>query len=592
MIIDSLNDQQKTAVVKDGNVLLTACPGSGKTRVIIHKLAYALNNIDEKSKQRIVALTFTVRASEEIYHRLNAMGINSERVWSGTLHSFCFEWIIKPYSCYLPELENGFLIVDETYASDIIDKLKKKHNLKPIDPINTRFNRDGTFAESKTIQKKVLKEYHERLKTEKLIDFELLLFYSYKLLIKYPKIRKTLSNIFRLVCVDEYQDTQDLLYAIICSIITAGKGKSNLLLVGDTDQAIYASLGGVAKSLEEVQGELETLPIQQLTLSGNYRSSQRIIDFYSSFQTNPIKIDAVGSNKDGNGIVTYNKTIDKGHLIEEIARLIKHSLDTGIPENEICVLVPQWWLITSMTKQLRAKLPDVNFDASGLAPMSRNRNNIWYKLSRLFLTQPKPKIYSLRYKWSTEVIENFREHTNTEFNEQYRSERNVLRLINSITSDEMEGIDYLNDCFDQFLEAVGIDQTIYRQLLINREIFFDVIKSRLEDPVFQVPSDIESFKSFYREMTGVVINTCVGVKGEEYETVIAYGLLKGYIPHWNDIFTGDPVAASKKLLYVICSRAKTNLHLISETGRQTKKGKLLEITPELQNLNFDFDEIY
>src|SRR5699024_3715196 len=109
------------------------------------------------------------------------------------------------------------------------------------------------------------------------------LFYSYKLLIKYPKIRKTLSNIFRLVCVDEYQDTQDLLYAIICSIITAGKGKSNLLLVGDTDQAIYASLGGVAKSLEEVQGELETLPIQQLTLSGNYRSSQRIIDFYSSF---------------------------------------------------------------------------------------------------------------------------------------------------------------------------------------------------------------------------------------------------------------------------------------------------------------------
>src|SRR5690606_18417525 len=217
--------------------------------------------------------------------------------------------------------------------------------------------------------------------------------------------------------------------------------------------------------------------------------------------------------------------------------------------------------------------------------------NIWYKLSRLFLTEPKPKIYSLRYKWCTEVIENFREHTNTEFNEQYRSERNVLRLINSITSDETEGIDYLNDCFDQFLEAIGIDQTIYRQLRINREIFFDVIKNRLEDPVFQVPSDVESFKSFYREMTGVVINTCVGVKVEEFETVIAYGLLNGYIPHWNDIFNGDPVSASRKLLYVICSRAKANLHLISETGRQTRRGDALEITPELQNLNFVFDEI-
>ena len=96
----------------------------------------------------------------------------------------------------------------------------------------------------------------------------------------------------------------------------------------------------------------------------------------------------------------------------------------------------------------------------------------------------------MRYKWCSEVIENFKEHTNTEFSEQYQTERNVLKLINSITSNETEGIDYLNDCFDQFLEAVGIDQTIYEQLLINRKTFFDVIKSLLEEPTFQVPSDI------------------------------------------------------------------------------------------------------
>ena len=591
MILDTLSYQQKDAVVKDGNVLLTACPGSGKTRVIIHKLAYALKNIEADSKQRIVALTFTVRASEEIYRRLNAMGINSKRVWSGTLHSFCLEWIIKPYSCYLPELENGYLIADETYASDIISELKEKHKLKPIDPINFRFNRDGSFAETKSIQKRVLKEYHERLKAEKLIDFELLLFYSFKLLTKHPKIKKTLSNIFSLICVDEYQDTQDLLYAIISSIVVAGQGTTNLFLVGDTDQAIYASLGGVAKDLEEIQDELETLPIEQLTLSGNYRSTQKVIDFYSIFQTNSIQIEAIGNNKDFDSIITYNNSIDRGHLVDEIARLINYSLNNGIPEDEICVLVPQWWLITTITKQLRAQLPQVNFDASGLAPMSKNRNNIWYKLSRLFLTQPKPKIYSMRYKWCSEVIENFREHTNTEFSEEYQTERNVLKLINSISSNETEGIDYLNDCFDQFLKAVGIDQTIYAQLLINRKTFFDVIKSRLEDPTFQVPSDIDSFMSFYREMSGVVINTCVGVKGEEFETVIAYGLLRGYVPHWNDIFNADPVAASKKLLYVICSRAKTNLHLISETGRQTRAGNPLEITPELQNLEFEFDEI-
>jgi len=591
MILDTLNDKQKLAVEQNGNVLLTACPGSGKTRVIIHKLAYEVSQLEEGSKRRIVAVTFTVRASEEIFRRLNALGINSERIWSGTLHAFCLEWIMKPYSCYLPELKNGFSIADENFCSDLISKLKEKYNLKQIDPVNLRFNRDGSFVEPKSVQKELLKEYHDILKQNKLIDFELLLYYSYLILSKYPKIQTTLANLFKLVCVDEYQDTQDLLYAIISTIINAGKGNTSLFLVGDTDQAIYASLGGVAKSLPEIKCELNGAKITPLTLTGNYRSSQRIVDFYRHFQTQPIEIEAIGSNAATKGLITFNNTVSSSKIVEEIARLIQRSLDSGIPESEICVLVPQWWLITSVTKKLRATLPNVNFDASGLAPMSKNRENIWYKLSRLFLTVPNPKIYSSRYRWATELIDNFKNITNTEFLEKYRIERNLLRLINSIRSNEREGIDYLNDCFDQFLSAVEIDYMKSPQLVENRKLFFDNIESRLNDPEFKVPSDIESFKSFYREMTGVVINTCVGVKGEEFETVIAYGLLYGYIPHWNDVFFGDPTDSSKKLMYVICSRAKTNLHLISETGRTTKGGKPLVINPELASKIFEYDEI-
>jgi DNA helicase-2/ATP-dependent DNA helicase PcrA len=591
MILDKLNDEQRLAVQQDGNVLLTACPGSGKTRVIIHKLAYEVSRLEQGSKKRIAAVTFTVRASEEIFRRLNALGINSERIWSGTLHSFCLEWIMKPYSCYLPELKNGFSIADETFCSDLISELKDKYKLKQIDPVNLRFNRDGSFVEPKSIQKKLLKEYHQILKEKKLIDFELLLYYSYQILSTYPKIQKTLANLFKLICVDEYQDTQDLLYAIICTIIKAGNGNTSLFLVGDTDQAIYASLGGVAKSMEEIQAELNGVPISPLTLTGNYRSSQRIIDFYRHFQTQSIEIEAVGSNAATEGLITLNNTIHNSKIVDEIARLIQNSLDSGIPEDEICVLVPQWWLITSVSKKLRATLPDVNFDASGLAPMSRNRENIWYKLSRLFLTEPNPKIYSSRYRWANELIENFRIATNTEFNEKYRIERNLLRLINSIISEETEGIEYLIDCFDKFLLAVEIDFTKYPQLVEDRKRFFDNIESRLNDKEFKIPSDIKSFKSFYREMTGVIINTCVGVKGEEFETVIAYGLLFGFIPHWNDVYFGDPVDASKKLMYVICSRAKTNLHLISETGRTTRRGDALTITPELASKNFVYDEI-
>jgi DNA helicase-2/ATP-dependent DNA helicase PcrA len=591
MILDKLNDEQKLAVEQDGNVLLTACPGSGKTRVIIHKLAYEVGQLEEGSKKRIAALTFTVRASEEIFRRLNALGVNNERIWSGTLHAFCLEWIMKPYSCYLPELTNGFSIADETFCSDLISELKEKYKLKQIDPVNLRFNRDGSFAEPKSVQKKLLKEYHEILNNNKLIDFELLLYYSYVILSTYPKIQKTLANLFKLICVDEYQDTQDLLYAIISTIIKAGNGKTSFFLVGDTDQAIYASLGGVAKSINEIKSELNGASITPLTLTGNYRSSQRIIDFYRHFQTQSIEIEAIGSNAAKEGLITFNNTVSSSKIVEEIARLIQRSLDNGIPEDQICVLVPQWWLITSVSKKLRVTLPNVNFDASGLAPMSRNRENIWYKLSRLFLTEPNPKIYSSRYRWASELIDKFKFFTNTEFIEKYRIERNLLRLINSIKSTETEGIDYLVDCFNQFLSAVEIDYTKYPQLVETRKLFFGNIVIRLNDPEFKVPSDIKSFKSFYREMTGVVINTCVGVKGEEFETVIAYGLLFGYIPHWNDVYFGDPTDASKKLMYVICSRAKTNLHLISETGRKTKGGKPLVINPELASKVFAYDEI-
>ncbi|MEX2437618.1 MAG: ATP-dependent helicase, partial [Candidatus Paceibacterota bacterium] len=452
-------------------------------------------------------------------------------------------------------------------------------------------NRDGSFVEPKTIQRSLLMEYHKILKSDRLIDYDLLLYYSHELLSENPSIPKILSNLFELICVDEYQDTQDLLYAIISTIVKAGEGNSSLFLVGDVDQAIYQSLGGVAKSLDEIKIEIDNLPIEELTLSGNYRSNQRIIDFYRNFQNEDIEITAIGKNAAESGIITFNDSISKSHLVDEISRLIQLSLNKGISENEICVLVPQWWLITSIARKLKASLPDVNFDASGLAPMSRNRENIWYKLSRLLLTQPQPKIYSLRYRWANEIIELFRSHIKSDLKKPYESERNLLRLLNSIESEKREGMDYLNDCFDQFIREVGIDLSIYPKLETDRKTYFENVKSRLEDPDYNVPSDIESFKSFYREMTGVVINTCVGVKGEEFETVISFGLLNGYIPHWNEIFNGDPVEAARKLLYVICSRAKNNLHLISEYGRTTRRGDSLTITPELEKVDFEYDEI-
>lgn len=516
------------------------------------------------------------------------MGVLSHKIWTGTIHSFCLEWIIRPYSCYIEELNNGFSIADESYCSDLMNVLMKKHGVKKV---NHRIKRDGSFLTTDNNEINLLNEYFEILASRKQIDFELILFYSYRILIKHPNIPKTLSYLIHSIFVDEYQDTQDLQYAILTSIVKSGQGNTDIIFVGDTDQAVYTSLGGIAKNYDELKEELDGMLITELSLTGNFRSSQRIIDFYSNFQTKQIPIKAIGEKADLRGVITLNTSISKDNIPEEIARLITISLNKGIPEDEICVLVPQWWLITNISKKLRNILPTVNFDASGLTPLSKNRDNIWYKLSRLFLTQPQPKLYSARYRWAGEVLNEFRNYCQENFLDDTNAEKIILKIINSINSSETEGIEYLKDCFEQFTSALKINYKSNSLLMEYWNLFFENILKRLNDEEYNMPSDIESFKSFYREATGVVINTCIGVKGEEYETVIAYGLLFGYIPHWDEVFNGNPEEASKKLMYVICSRAKCNLHLIAETGRKTLKGTAYGINKHLGGIKFDYDNI-
>lgn len=590
MIPDELNEEQRIAVKQDGHVLLTACPGSGKTRVIINKLAYEVNRLPKDSKKTVVAVTFTIRASDEIFRRLSAMGVDDERIWAGTLHSFCLEWILRPYSCYLEELKDGFAIADDTFCSNLLAQIKNEFGIQPVKEIKTTRQRNGGYCNSNAAFNDAAHEYHKRLSDEKLIDFDLLLYYSYQLLLTQPRISSTLSNLFSYICIDEYQDTQDLLYAIVCTIVRSGDGGTFLYLTGDADQAIYTSLGGVAKSLEEIQVELGDIKVTPLTLSGNYRSNQRVINFYSQFQNQPIKITAVGGNSVNHGWIQFNNRIDKDELGAEIARIIGARLVSGLSPDEIAVLVPQWRLVMPIARTLRRLLPDIDFDASGMTPMSRNRENIWYKVSRLFLSSPGPRLHMSRHRWSLELIDRFAINLGHNLFDNVRDERHLLKLINSIKCDEKEGLPYLRNCFDQFLQQLGIKLEDYPQLSVDQDIFFDALQKRLENDT-ELPTDTASFKRFYREMTGVVINTCVGVKGEEFDTVIAFGLLHGYVPHWSTIYggMGDPDIEARKMLYVICSRAKENLYLLSERGRETRTRIPYQTTAQLETACCDYD---
>ena len=108
---DDLNADQVKAIEQPGSVFLTACPGSGKTRTLTYKIARELSLLTS-DKQRVVAITYTHRAADEIQERIEQLGVDTGRLWIGTIHSFCLEWILRPYAIYHPELKYGFRVIN------------------------------------------------------------------------------------------------------------------------------------------------------------------------------------------------------------------------------------------------------------------------------------------------------------------------------------------------------------------------------------------------------------------------------------------------------------------------------------------------
>ena len=117
-----LNDEQEVAIREDGSVFLVACPGSGKTRTLTYKIASQLSKL-QSDKQRVVAITYTHRAADEIHERIENLGVDTSQLWIGTIHSFCLEWILKPYAVYHDALKYGFRVINSHDTERILTEL-------------------------------------------------------------------------------------------------------------------------------------------------------------------------------------------------------------------------------------------------------------------------------------------------------------------------------------------------------------------------------------------------------------------------------------------------------------------------------------
>lgn len=292
-VYDTLNKPQKEAVFHtEGPLLILAGAGSGKTRVLTHRIAYL---IEEKGVNpwNILAITFTNKAAEEMRQRVDSLvGIGAESIWVSTFHSMCVR-ILRRYIDRLG-YDNRFTIYDTDDQKTLMKEVCRKTDIdtkrfkermllsvissaknEMILPEEFELNAGGDFVQLKIA--KVYKEYEAQMRANNALDFDDLLVKTVQLLETQPDVRENYQERFRYIMVDEYQDTNTVQFRLVS--LLAGKYR-NLCVVGDDDQSIYKFHGANIRNILDFEKEFSDAKV--IKLEQNYRSVGNVLEVANS----------------------------------------------------------------------------------------------------------------------------------------------------------------------------------------------------------------------------------------------------------------------------------------------------------------------
>ena len=596
--LKNLNEKQKEAVLTlDGPLLIVAGAGSGKTKVLISRIAHI---IDKKKAypNQILAVTFTNKAAKEMQNRISkilkkdAVGLS----WLGTFHSVCAKLLRKHAKAI--NLNSNFTIIDQDDQIKLIKNISKAENIdtKKISPkyiltIINQWKNKGWYPEDVILKKKevleigflsIYKIYQSKLLDLNACDFGDLILHSVKIFEKYPDIAEMYSKNFKYILVDEYQDT-NLIQSKWLNYLA--KYNRNICCVGDDDQSIYSWRGAEIKNFLEFDKIYNNTKI--VRLERNYRSTQNILSVASKIISNNenrvgknlytegengdfVYLNCFRNGKDeAIGISDKIEILKKDYSLNNVSILVRAIFQTREFEERFLKIGIPYRIIGGIKFYERAEIKDC---IAYLRVVHQNKDDISFER---ILNVPKRSIGETTVKLISK-------HAKVN---KLSLERSAISLVqkNQIKPKTKIGLNSLlnllekwrNDLFNKKIGHIKLIQNIldesgYSQMLKNKKDLENA--NRLENikELISAMKEYDNLESFLEHVAlatsldqdwedkKVNLMTMHASKGLEFDVVFLPGWEEGLFPHQKSIEEKGQkgLEEERRLAYVGITRAK------------------------------------
>lgn len=592
-----LNPAQYEAVVhQEGPALVIAGAGTGKTRTLVYRVSYLIEN--SIPPEQIVLLTFTRKAASEMLRRASALlDWRCEKVSGGTFHSFAL-LLLRQYATILG-YDASFSVIDQSDSEDTINLIR---NQLKFDKSKKRFPQKNTLQDiySLAINKResykqiieqqypafidyldeihhIFEEYRNFKKQHNLMDYDDLLLNLLELLKTQPNIANEINSKYRWLMIDEYQDTNRLQHELV--LLLAGK-EQNVMAVGDDAQSIYSFRGADFQNILFFPESFNNCKIYKI--EENYRSTQPILNL-----TNIIIKDAIYKYEKelytriiGDEKPKIIQAKDERQQSQFVSQQILQLREEGIPLKDIAVLFRYSFHSFDLEIELnKSNIPFLKFGGMKFIETAHIKDILAYLK---IITNPKDAVSWQRVLLLLDGV----------------GPRTATKFINSIVSnisisDALKGIEKSKEAIKQLYEMLDESRTkkialpeitaqfaeYYKPLLENK---YDDAKRRWRDieTLIAITQRYKSIAEFLNEITIeppiesladmepeskedeiLTLSTIHSAKGLEWKVVFLIWALEGRFPGTKSIDSIDSIEEERRLFYVACTRAKTLLYI-------------------------------